>query len=378
MKFLIKKIALKVLRSGSFVWPVIAISILFALLFVYLLSIKEVNILPDKINYSCGYYTDKANGGNSQILNYVASDSIIKIDFNLSEGFLSPYVGISLTPIKEKFIDARKYNQIQLELKGQGIERLGVSIYNPPVILSKNQKQDQTLFHSYLNITDKTETYRIPLKQLEAPEWWKDLHGIPDDIKFSPDLSRILHLNIGSAYSPNVNTTMSIEIYSIKFSRDNRQLFAVMGAFELLAVLVLFLVHYLVFLFKSKKEEITILYQPLNVQEKENLSESYIDYISKNYQNNELTLELIAKETSISQRRIAQAIHSKFNCNFKTYINKIRINESTRFLQQTDLNIGEIAFKVGFNNQSNFNRVFKNELLISPSEYREKYKSQHL
>jgi AraC-like DNA-binding protein len=33
--------------------------------------------------------------------------------------------------------------------------------------------------------------------------------------------------------------------------------------------------------------------------------------------------------------------------------------------------MGEIAFKVGFNNQSHFNRVFKSMVGINPSEFRE-------
>ena len=64
-------------------------------------------------------------------------------------------------------------------------------------------------------------------------------------------------------------------------------------------------------------------------------------------------------------------IQKSFECNFKTYVNRLRINESKRLLAETELNMGEIAFKVGFSNQTHFNRVFKNFENISPSDYRE-------
>lgn len=83
-----------------------------------------------------------------------------------------------------------------------------------------------------------------------------------------------------------------------------------------------------------------------------------------------LTLELISKETTVTPRRIAHTIYEKYKCNYKTYINRIRINESKRFLTQTDLTIGEVAYKVGFNTQSHFNRVFKSETGLIPTDYR--------
>lgn len=374
MRFVKDEIPLRIFKSNYFIWPVISISALLACVLVFYLGIEDENILPDRVNYRCDYYTDEANGGKSQVTNYIASDSIIKLEFNLIEGFLSPYVGISITPVQHRFIDLSRYNQIKLRIKSKGIDRIGVSIYTLPVAFAKNQQQDEALFHTYLNLSNDTETHHIPISELESPDWWKDLHGIPTDIKFEADLTKILHLNIGTAYTPNIANKMSFEIDALTLTRDNHQLFNILGFIEVGFIVVLFSVFYLVLLFKGKSEEITVVYKPLDIQETASQNESYIQFISNNFQNNELTLELVSKETAIPQRRIAKAIQTKFNCNYKTYINRIRVNESTRLLLQTNLNIGEIAFKVGFNNQSNFNRVFKSELQLSPTEYREKYK----
>jgi AraC-like DNA-binding protein len=124
--------------------------------------------------------------------------------------------------------------------------------------------------------------------------------------------------------------------------------------------------------FRKSKKIVTIAYKPVESDDKKLSKPDFIDYINNNFHNSELTLDMVASETGISQRKIAVNIQDQFNCNFKTYINRLRINESKRLLVNSNLNIGEIAFKVGFNNQSHFNRVFKSELNINPSEFRDK------
>ena len=66
-------------------------------------------------------------------------------------------------------------------------------------------------------------------------------------------------------------------------------------------------------------------------------------------------------------RRIAK-INEYINNN---YINDIRISNATKMLFETTNSISEIAFLCGFNNISNFNRIFKKNKGKTPSEYRE-------
>ena len=39
-------------------------------------------------------------------------------------------------------------------------------------------------------------------------------------------------------------------------------------------------------------------------------------------------------------------------------------------------NVSEIAYKCGFNNLSNFNRIFKKKKACSPKEFRENYRKK--
>jgi AraC-like DNA-binding protein len=53
-------------------------------------------------------------------------------------------------------------------------------------------------------------------------------------------------------------------------------------------------------------------------------------------------------------------------------LNALRIGETCRSLQETDDSVTDIAFRVGFNNLSNFNRRFRKLKGMSPREFRAK------
>jgi AraC-like DNA-binding protein len=57
---------------------------------------------------------------------------------------------------------------------------------------------------------------------------------------------------------------------------------------------------------------------------------------------------------------------------FKQYLNIVRITEARRLLMDTDRQISEIAFAVGYNYPTTFNRIFKEVTGISPSDFRKK------
>ena len=369
------QLLLKIVQLKYFRWPAGIASIIMASVVVYYATIPDKVIFPNLESYGIECYTDKANGGNSQVLDYIESDSIISLEFRLQDGFSSPYVGLSITPLFDEYIRAESYNQINLCILGENIDRVGISIYTEPSGFLKQINQKEALYHSYLNISNQLETYHIKVKQLQHPEWWEDVNHIPETLKDRPDLNKILHINISSAFSPLIDQKKTLEIYSITFTRNNQKLFLTLGLIYIVSILLLFAILYLTSHVNAKDHKVTISYKPLETTNKKTGIEECIKFINNNYSDSNLTLEKISEETSMTPRRITSIINDQFDCNFKTYLNRIRIAESKRFLTETDLNIGEIAFKVGFNSQSHFNRVFKNELQISPTEYRESLKS---
>ena len=57
--------------------------------------------------------------------------------------------------------------------------------------------------------------------------------------------------------------------------------------------------------------------------------------------------------------------------NFTNYLSRLRIEKAKNLLLNPNLRVSEIAFEVGFQSLTHFNRVFKKVLGLSPTDYRE-------
>jgi AraC-like DNA-binding protein len=99
--------------------------------------------------------------------------------------------------------------------------------------------------------------------------------------------------------------------------------------------------------------------------------EDILSYLEKMY-HHQLSLEDIANKTGFSTSYLSRYFkHETGMCLFE-YINKLRIRQSCFLLKNTNKKIIEIAYEVGYNSISFFNRYFKKTLHISPLEYRKK------
>ena len=65
------------------------------------------------------------------------------------------------------------------------------------------------------------------------------------------------------------------------------------------------------------------------------------------------------------------------NLSYITYLNGLRISRACRELESTGMSVSEICWDCGFNNKSNFNRLFLQAKGMTPSAYR-KYISRIL
>jgi transcriptional regulator GlxA family with amidase domain len=55
------------------------------------------------------------------------------------------------------------------------------------------------------------------------------------------------------------------------------------------------------------------------------------------------------------------------------YYNQLRIQRACSYLQFSDLKIKEIAFRLKFYDQFHFSKIFRQEIGISPREYRQQH-----
>jgi AraC-like DNA-binding protein/ligand-binding sensor protein len=90
------------------------------------------------------------------------------------------------------------------------------------------------------------------------------------------------------------------------------------------------------------------------------------------HQTEHLHLGQVAKAVNSSPFYFCKMFKKATGINFTDYVSRIRVERSKNLLLNPNLRVSEIAFEVGFQSLTHFNRVFKNTVGQSPTEYREK------
>ncbi|MEM9338012.1 MAG: AraC family transcriptional regulator [Bacteroidota bacterium] len=97
--------------------------------------------------------------------------------------------------------------------------------------------------------------------------------------------------------------------------------------------------------------------------------EQVYTFIQQNF-HRQITLNEISEMMNMSQVTFNRFMKKRTGKTFVEYLNDTRISYASRWLIETDQSIGEIAYKCGFNNIANFNRVFKKSKDCTPSEFK--------
>ncbi|MBK1895560.1 AraC family transcriptional regulator [Chryseobacterium paridis] len=95
------------------------------------------------------------------------------------------------------------------------------------------------------------------------------------------------------------------------------------------------------------------------------------DYIHENY-DKKTNVNQIAEMVSLSTPAFCRYFKKQTNMTFTDFVNNYRINQAKIFLLK-DSSITEVCFQVGFESLSYFNKLFKQHLGETPSEFRKRH-----
>lgn len=96
---------------------------------------------------------------------------------------------------------------------------------------------------------------------------------------------------------------------------------------------------------------------------------SISNYIKENL-HSEISLKEVSKIFYLNPSYISRAFKQTLNISFSEYLNALRIREACMLLKQTDSSITAIAQETGFRSCSDFCRVFRRTVKLSPLQYR--------
>ncbi|QZT38682.1 response regulator [Halosquirtibacter xylanolyticus] len=95
-----------------------------------------------------------------------------------------------------------------------------------------------------------------------------------------------------------------------------------------------------------------------------------ISIINDNMEDSDFDVTKLNNEFAMSRSTFYAKIKSLTDLGVNDFIKSIKINKATELLLQTDLPVGEIAYKVGYTNQRYFSTVFKDIKQCTPSQFR--------
>lgn len=94
------------------------------------------------------------------------------------------------------------------------------------------------------------------------------------------------------------------------------------------------------------------------------------DFTLNNY-TNDITLEQISRVSNMTKNAFCKYFKKRTNKTYIQFLNEFRIETASKLiLEVNDYSIAEIAFKCGFRNISNFNRLFKKIKGVTPISHR--------
>jgi AraC-like DNA-binding protein/ligand-binding sensor protein len=100
------------------------------------------------------------------------------------------------------------------------------------------------------------------------------------------------------------------------------------------------------------------------------------EYIEK-HKAEELSLADVAKASGASVFHFCKVFHKATGLKFTDYVARVRLEEARNRLLNPNLRVSEIAYDVGFQSLTQFNRTFKRVFGQSPSEFRARLSSHN-
>ena len=98
-----------------------------------------------------------------------------------------------------------------------------------------------------------------------------------------------------------------------------------------------------------------------------------VDYLNQHF-SEVIRLSDVAEMMNMSEASFCRFIKQHTSKSFIDFLTDIRLGAASRALIDSSLSIAEIGYDCGFNNLSNFNRIFKKKKRLTPREFRDNYR----
>lgn len=330
-------------------------TLLIAIIASLVIEFDQLELIGNPAYYSEGY-SDQDENGNSNV--QIEKEAPLTFNYQIKSGLKFPYAGVYFEDtLENRKISLANYDQVEIEISASKGKLIPITIHT---LWNLKSRPFQQIVETKPTITQ----YHFELSDFKTPEWWRTKYkvGVDENQKFQ----EVLTINIEDAHEIPKEEIDQIKVKSILFSKNNTSIIIVLLIIWLVGILVLILIPF----FKPEKKLVPIKAAEFKTPKDENEFEKITVFIGEFYADPELNVRKVSKSTGLKETEVSKLLQVQFSMNFKEYLNFVRITEAKRLLKNSDLQISEIAYTVGYNNVTHFNRVFKATEQISPNEFR--------
>lgn len=365
-------------RVKDFKFYIVLVFVFFMVLLVnFLLLKREINILQNLNHFKVIPTTDSSEGGNS-VIEVLPGKQTINFEYVKKSGIQYPYASVYIEKADQSLMDLSGHD-LYVKARVSGANYMGFRLDVESEVVDKtNMRFSEVFYEKTLYSTDNIIDEKIHFSDLEIPFWWFQVQGIPDDKLNSKNFQQTRRIVFDHARGIPLDLKCKVSIIELKLIPHNKQLII----FNSIVGMILILVTVFYLIIRKPTKESVIIPAPYLASERNNLDElqkelekGVVDYLSENYMVTKLTTKKVAEDLNLDARKVSEIIKNEFNLSFKQYLNLLRLSEAKSLLLNTNMRVNEVGYKVGYENPQHFLRVFKADLGITPSDYKQLHKS---
>lgn len=236
---------------------------------------------------------------------------------------------------------------------------------------------------SFFSCSEQGSRIELDLTRMETPQWWFAQAGLPLS-RQAYRLDQVPKLAIGSTFQTPRDLPLVVDVSGLTLhGRDLRWILAP-GAALLLAWagfgLWLFRAHAralrLELQDKLQKDLPIVAYQQLSLElplapRRDREKAAILQAMASRYAEADLDLDAVVQAAGVNRNKVNEILKAELGFTFTGYLNKLRLAEAARLLaEKGSATVSEIAYAVGYNNASYFNKLFKEEYGCTPKAFR--------
>lgn len=349
-------------------------------------AFPEMLLLPAEegdLRWQTDLRTDSRNDGGDSRVHLVDDRFTLNFKMIITETANYPFAAVTLffkdRDGNESLTDLSQYQELTFNVRCSPDNILSFSLYTFDEVTSVTG--DYLTYRaplSYFSCKNEWAQVRMDLTRLETPQWWFDMFG-QELSRTGYNLQKVAGITFVSTFQSPKNTELEVIISNIKIAGEQWCYIYMLVAFLIivwLGFVIWFFRQQTRYLIKDLQEKMQrdrplVAYQQLSVEpHREKEKAQVLEFMATEYSNSELNLDTMVAKLGISRVKINDILKSEMGYTFTTYLNKLRLAEAARLIAEKDVSVSEIAYLVGYNNVSYFNKLFKEEYNCTPKVFK--------